>query len=245
VRGGLGWGWSAYGVSVRVCGREGDRRKGRQHDLPGCVKYLLGCCELHGVQGTGRHTARWLVVRWSHAYWSVRYGSMCVLSYTPLSHPHSHMRQTQRESAAWRAHGHCMCVMHWNDHQLTAVLPPPPPALTPSPHPPTSGTVTLFDDKNNPVSSLSWTEEPAGSQVHVQDGGKDAITLPPGNVIETLRAAGQFNTFLDLLQVGCVCVCCVSCGGGVGGGGGGGGGRAPPPGGGGTGGVIIWQGCSA
>jgi hypothetical protein len=36
----------------------------------------------------------------------------------------------------------------------------------------------------------------------VQEGGKDAITVPPGNVIETLRAAGQFGTFLDLLQVG-------------------------------------------
>jgi hypothetical protein len=62
--------------------------------------------------------------------------------------------------------------------------------------------VTLSDGSDKLVATASWTDEPPGSQVvRAADGSYVRRPGASGNVLDVLRAAGEYGTFLEALRV--------------------------------------------
>jgi hypothetical protein len=62
-----------------------------------------------------------------------------------------------------------------------------------------------IDDVNHPGSRLSCVSLVAALQVHVAADGNDTLRVnASSNVVDVLKALGNYGVFLQALQVGCV-----------------------------------------
>lgn len=71
-----------------------------------------------------------------------------------------------------------------------------------------SGTVTLADYNDAPVSAMSWQNATNGTQVHVTPDLSSAMRVPGGsNVLDVLRSLGDYQTFVLALQARTLTCC--------------------------------------